>query len=326
LEGDAARQVRGLLWGLKETECKLRCILNYVAVEEELYKCSNLPCRAWTIENKKCYMCQSNCTDFQAYHNPAVSDMLGHLSCDRDCHQVLITSSKGAGVWQNKRTGLFQFIGEHNGRPIYQKNATKEYLYYSNRGAEWLVGPDFKASHGGIQIFNNDDKACPERHGGKNASSMYIDSSEAVFPGETMWRKDDTLKLQCYNPVFAKVTQCGCKTYAVTHSEYADGKVPRQVEYSTGLFSRVDKSDSYGLLAPLYQNMEKKLYLFSHHPEGLVWQISQSLTTTPLRAVTRHMACPDSEGLEWEWYNTTTKLGQQLYVKDQNIQIRCADN
>ena len=155
---------------------------------------------------------------------------------------------------------------------------------------------------------------------------MYIDSSEAVFPGETMWRKDDTLKLQCYNPVFAKVTQCGCKTYEVTHSEYADGKVPRQVEYHTGLFSRVDKSDSYGLLAPLYQNMEKKLYLFSHHPEGLVWQISQSLTTTPLRAVTRDMACPDSEGLVWEWYNTTTKLGQQLYVQDQNIQIRCADN
>merc|ERR1712142_353220 len=42
----------------KETTCKLRCILNYVAVEEELYKCRNLPCRSWTIENKSCYMCQ----------------------------------------------------------------------------------------------------------------------------------------------------------------------------------------------------------------------------------------------------------------------------
>ena len=31
--------------------------------------------------------------------------------------------------------------------------------------------------------------------------------------------------------------------------------------------------DSYGLLAPLYLMEEKGLYLFSHHPEGLVWQV-----------------------------------------------------
>ena len=24
-----------------------------------------------------------------------------------------------AAVWQNKRTGLFQFLGEHNGRPVF---------------------------------------------------------------------------------------------------------------------------------------------------------------------------------------------------------------
>jgi len=310
----------------KETTCKLRCILNYVPVEEKLYKCSNLPCRTWTIENKKCYMCQSNCSQFQSYHKPAVSDMLEHMSCDRDCNKMVIKSSKGAGVWQNKRTGLFDFIGEHNGRPIYQKNSTKEFLYYSDKGAEWLVGPDFKASHGGIQIFNNDDKSCPEKHGGRNSSSMYIDSSEPVFPGESMWSKDDSLKLECYNSVFTETVDCGCNTYEVTHSEYEDGKIPRQVEFHSGLFTRVTKQDSYGLLAPLYQNIEKQLYLFSHHPEGLVWQVSQKLTTTPVRAVTTTKSCPDNKDLEWEWYNITTKLGQQLYVKDKKVQVKCADN
>ena len=33
----------------------------------------------------------------------------------------------------------------------------------SEKGAEWLVGPDFTSSHGGVQIFGNDDKQCPER-------------------------------------------------------------------------------------------------------------------------------------------------------------------
>ena len=59
-----------------------------------------------------------------------------------------MTSSGGAGVWQNKRTGLFTFVGEHNGRPLYKKNATAEYLYYL-QGSEWLIGPDFNKAHGG---------------------------------------------------------------------------------------------------------------------------------------------------------------------------------
>ena len=31
--------------------------------------------------------------------------------------------------------------------------------------------------------------------------------------------------------------------------------------------------NSHGLLAPLYLMEEKQLYLFSHHTEGLVWQV-----------------------------------------------------
>ena len=174
-------------------------------------------------------------------------------------------------------------------------------------------------------MFRNDDKSCPERHGGKNATKTYIDSSEPFLPGESMWRKDDSLQLQCYNPVSTKVTECKCGTYEVTHSDYGDEKVSLPIKFHTGVFTRMEKSDSFGLLAPIYQNIEKKLYLFSHHPEGLVWQISQSLTTSPLRAVTDARSCPDSEGLVWEWYNITTKLEQQLYVKDEHVKVTCQD-
>ena len=32
---------------------------------------------------------------------------------------------------------------------VYQNNATKEHLYYTFTGAEWLVGPDFRKPHAG---------------------------------------------------------------------------------------------------------------------------------------------------------------------------------
>ena len=51
--------------------------------------------------------------------------------------------------------GLFKFIGEHNGRPVYQNNATKEFLFYTTVGSEWLVGPDFRKPHAGIQVGAN---------------------------------------------------------------------------------------------------------------------------------------------------------------------------
>ena len=43
-------------------------------------------------------------------------------------------------------------------------------------------------------------------------------------------------------------------------------------------YSRVPVEDSYGLLAPLYLMEEKRLYLFSHHTEGLVWQVIDKTT------------------------------------------------
>jgi len=36
--------------------------------------------------------------------------------------------------------------------PVYQNNATKEFLFYTTVGSEWLVGPDFRKPHAGIQV------------------------------------------------------------------------------------------------------------------------------------------------------------------------------
>ena len=107
--------------------------------------------------------------------------------------------------------------------------------------------------------------------------------------------------------------------------------VPSAVDYLTGTFTRIDEK-AYGLLAPLYLNQKKGLFLFSHHPRGRVWQVSTKLSTTPLRGVfdLRAGACPDSDGpdggsVQWEWFNTTTPEGQQLYVRDSHVRVKCLD-
>ncbi len=83
------------------------------------------------------------------------SALLSALGCAGSCDQVIVNSDGPAAIWQNKRTGLFTFLGEHNGRPVYQNNATKEFLFYTFTGSEWLVGPDFRKPHAGIQVIIN---------------------------------------------------------------------------------------------------------------------------------------------------------------------------
>ena len=46
----------------------------------------------------------------------------------------------------------------------------------------------------GIQVFQNEDKSCPERHGGANQTSLYIDSSEPSPGGGGMWKPDNTIR------------------------------------------------------------------------------------------------------------------------------------
>lgn len=259
-----------------------------------------------------------------AVKNPHSDALLTSLGCSDGCSNVLVNSDGNAAVWQNKRTGLFKFKGEHNGRPVYQNNATKEFLFYTFTGSEWLVGPDFRKPHAGIQMYGNQDTECPERNGGKNVSRLYIDSSEPSPGGTGKWTVDETLDFQCMPPAFQPV-ECPCRNYKVYHLTYVNGTVPSAVEYLTGTFAKID-ANKYGLLSPLYYDKMKDLYLFSHHPKGRVWQVSTKLSTTPLRGVfPEDNSCPDSNSITWEWFNTTTAQGQQLYVPDENVHVKCLD-
>ena len=121
-----------------------------------------------------------------------------------------------------------------------------------------------------------------------------------------------TFRFQCYKENMAIVQKCSCTKYKVYHTVYVNGTVPTQVTYLSGIFTKEERPEhTHGLLAPLYIDAEKQLMLFSHHPQGLVWQVSQKLTTTPLRGVFSGPSCPDSESITWEWYNVTTP--QVLY-------------
>ena len=118
--------------------------------------------------------------------------------------------------------------------------------------------------------------------------------------------------------------------FQVFNLAYEDGKVPEAVSYLAGEFELdTVQQNSKGLMAPLYFNKEKDLYLFSHHPKGLVWQVSTKLSMTPLRGIQnaseKPKACPDSNTLSWEWFNSTTSQGQQIYVKDDHIHVKCLD-
>ena len=111
----------------------------------------------------------------------------------------------------------------------------------------------------------------------------------------------------CYKENYTPVQECSCTKYKVYHTVYQNDTVPPQVKYLSGVFEKEENPENtFGLLAPLYIDREKNLMLFSHHPEGLMWQVSQKLTTTPLRGVFSQPSCPDSGNINWEWYNVTT--------------------
>ena len=116
-------------------------------------RCRKPPCQAWTLGDAQCFICDQSCASLHAVDSPRSDALLSSLKCAGSCDRIVVNSNGPAAVWQNKRTGLFKFIGEHNGRPVYQNNATKEFLFYTTVGSEWLVGPDFRKPHAGIQVM-----------------------------------------------------------------------------------------------------------------------------------------------------------------------------
>ena len=117
------------------------------------------------------------------------------------------------------------------------------------------------------------------------------------------------------------------KLKKIFYPVYTERFIPDAVSYLMGIFKKTESKD-FGLLAPLYYEKSKDLYLFSHHPQGKVWQVSSKLSTTPMRVVfDSDMSCPDSSNeVTWEWFNTTTAEGQQIYIKDEHIKVKCIDN
>ena len=83
-----------------------------------------------------------------------------------------------------------------------------------------LGGQEYKAIYHrfcpsilGIQVFKNNEKNCPERHGGSNATSLYMDSSNSSPGGRGgMWKNDTTIKFSCYSPS-TPVKRCTCSQY-----------------------------------------------------------------------------------------------------------------
>jgi len=311
----------------QKTSCRLQCVFSYISVEESQYTCTHLPCRSWTLENRRCFRCDRNCTELSKHTDPSPGDMLSSLGCDSDCDNVVITSDGGAAVWQSRRTGLFSLVGEHNGRPLYQKNSTKEFLYFGTGGSQWLVGPDFTLSHGGLQFLYSKDNQCPDRLGGANLTKFFINYGQNPVDGVALWDDDDTLDIQCFRKGITPVEWCKCDHYDISVVGEGNWDNLNHIKYLSGRYSKVDPRDSYGLLAPLYLMPDKQLYLFSHHPEGQVWQVSSSLTTSPLRGISEKSSCPDSDSLEWEWYNSTLESGAQHFVfyDEQRFKISCVN-
>ncbi len=115
------------------TRCELSCIRDFIAVESAPYECSDPPCPDWSLGDARCFMCDKKCDDMHSVKNPRSDALLSRLGCSAGCDRILVLSESGAAVWQNKRTGLFVFLGEHEGKPVYQNNATKEFLFYTDK-------------------------------------------------------------------------------------------------------------------------------------------------------------------------------------------------
>ena len=58
----------------------------------------------------------------------------------------------GAATWQSTSTGLFVFVGEHNGKPLFYNRATQKYLYYF-KNSDWLVSSDFFKANAHVQVL-----------------------------------------------------------------------------------------------------------------------------------------------------------------------------
>jgi len=181
-------------------------------------------------------------------------------------------------------------------------------------------------------LGNGEQLDCPENHSDQNVTKVFVNPSLPSTDGQGQWMEDKTLSFQCWSDDYQPVN-CSCKKYQVSNAHYSKDGTAANLMNLTGEYQLTD-GQSHGLLAPLYYNSVRNTYLYSHHPQGLVWQIWSSIgERSKLRGVfsvlhfdIKKEACPDEGRLKWEWEYFRGKNNQQNFVQDLDIYVKCAED
>ena len=110
-----------------------------------------------------------------------------------------------------------------------------------------------------------------------------------------------------------------------------------QVDLS-GAYERLEepKRQSLGLLAPVYFNSAKSLYLYSHHYNGMVWEISSDILVTS--NTSDHLmgvdypgsrlshACPNNPTIIWQWIHEGAGTNPNTYNIDPKVHVKCLES
>ena len=109
-----------------------------------------------------------------------------------------------------------------------------------------------------------------------------------------------------------------------------------QVDLS-GAYEKLElELQNFGLLAPVYFNSAKSLYLYSHHHNGMVWEISTDIlvpsnTSDHLVGVAYaetqsrlSHACPDNPTIIWHWIHEGAGTNPYTYSIDPDVHVKCS--
>ena len=168
-----------------------------------------------------------------------------------------------------------------------------------------------------------DDQQCPNEIGSRNAPRKFWDISRPT----PEWISDDTITFECFSEDY-KLVNCSCTKYNVYHLDYEDKVVPGLVSQITGTYESINVP---GILAPVYYEKIQDEYLYSQHPHGKVWIFSSKISQFRRHQVRINfdevLSCPDSSNSgAWERLVTHTDDGQDIFVKDEHIKVKCIDD
>jgi len=116
------------------------------------------------------------------------------------CSRINVTSSNPATIRKHSgELGIYRWVGQHGGRPVYRHINNRFYLYYHKRnGGNWLINTKPGLGFGGIQN-SKDVPVCPYLVG---TSWQYGDSQVGG------WLYDTTIQVTCADDE-CSVLKCG---------------------------------------------------------------------------------------------------------------------